>query len=131
MKKNSRITFASPINYIGTRYFFGFENKNYEGFILPIATPEKAIIDSIGIIPFSIFKEAVEKANQERMIKYLKEIKKSSIIKRIGYMLEKNGHNVYNELKNKINNRYILLDPLARKSGIKNKKWKIIINIKW
>ena len=60
------------------------------------------------------------------MVKYLKKIGKSSIIKRIGYLLEENGYDIYPELKKFINSKFIHLDPL-KKGKIKNKKWRVIV----
>jgi len=127
-KTNKTIKWISDINFFHTKYFFGFALQEYEGFSIPIATPEKAIIDSIGIIPLALLDEAFENINIERVISYLKKIKKSSIIKRIGYLAEKKGYDVYKELKKFVNNKYILFDPLAKKKGTKNKKWRLIIN---
>lgn len=130
LKNNNNLKFISEINFIHTKYFFGFNNLEYMNFKIPIATPEKAIIDSINIAPISLFEEAFENINIERMLGYLQKIKKSSILKRIGYLLEKQGFDIFDKIKKKLNNRYIYLDPLAKKHGIKNKKWKLIINTK-
>lgn len=130
IKRNKNIKFTSEIKFIHTKYFFGFDNLEYMNFKIPIATPEKAIIDSIGLVPISLFEEALENINIKRILEYLQKIKKSSIIKRIGYLLEKRGFNIFDKIKKNINNRYIYLDPLAKKHGIKNKKWKLIINTK-
>ena len=130
LKKNKNFRFISEIKFIHTKYFFGFNNLEYMNFKIPIATPEKAIIDSIGIAPISLFEEAFENINIERMLGYLQKIKKSSILKRTGYLLEKQGFDIFDEIKKNLNNRYIYLDPLAKKHGIKNKKWKLIINTK-
>lgn len=127
-KKNLNV--GSKIRFFHTDYFFGFEEKEYNGFKIPIATPEKAIIDSIGVIPMSVFEEAVGSIDINKMTGYLKKIKKSSVLKRVGYLLEKNGLNAYESLKNKINSKYIMLDPLAGKRGVKNKKWRLIVNTK-
>lgn len=127
LKPKRKLRFLSDIYFIKTKYFFGFENKEYLGFNVPMATPEKAIIDSFGIVPVSIFEEALENINLEKMISYLKRTKKSSIIKRVGYLLEKKGFDV-TLLRKKINRRYIYLDPIARKSGVRNKIWGIIDN---
>ena len=64
------------------------------------------------------------------MITYLKKIKKSSIVKRVGYLMERNGYNVYGRLKKFINYKYIPLDPLVKREGKKNKRWRLVINIK-
>jgi len=130
MKKNKTIRYKEQINFNHTKYFFGFDFKEYEKFKIPIATPEKAIIDSLSIIPISVFEEAFEDINKELMLEILKKIKKSNIIKRIGYLMEKNGHDVYNDLKKYINYKYIKLEPLMKKMGKKDKKWGLIINTK-
>ncbi len=129
-KQKKKFNFRTEILFFHTNYFLGFEMQKYENFILPIATPEKAIIDSLGIVPISVFEEAFEKINLERMLAYLKKIGKSCFAKRIGYLLEKNGFDAYDRLKKIINNKYILLDPTAKKQGKKDKKWKLIINVK-
>ncbi len=128
-KNKKQFKYNTKIRFFHTEYFFGFENKNYLGFKIPIATPEKAIIDSIGVVPFSVVEEAVESLNINLIKEYLIKIGKSSIIKRIGYILENNGFDV-SELKSKINNKYVYLDPLARRTGRKNKEWKLIDNLK-
>ena len=129
-KNVKNISSEMKINFIYTKYFFGFKNEEYERFKIPIADPEKAIIDSISIIPISIIEEAFDDINKENMISYLKRIKKSSIIKRIGYLMEKYNYNIYDEVKNLINYKYIPLDPCSNLKGEKDKKWGLIINIK-
>ncbi|MBS3151010.1 hypothetical protein J4443_01350 [Candidatus Woesearchaeota archaeon] len=125
-KRSSEIKFMERINFFHTSYFFGYREAYYEKSKIPIADPEKAIIDSFSIIPVSVFEEAFESINEERMVGYLKRIKKSSIIKRTGYLMEKYGYDVYDSLKKYINYKYIPLDPL-QKRGKKNKKWRILI----
>lgn len=122
--------FQEKINFYHTPYFFGFKEEKYGGVSIPIATPEKAIIDSFGFIPVTVFEEAVTEINLGQMTDYLKKINKSCLLKRLGYLLEKNGFNFYPLLRKKINNRYIFYDPLMKKKGKKNKKWKLIINVR-
>lgn len=125
-KKDCVIKFGTTINFFHTNYFFGFEKHDS----IIVADPEKAIIDSLNIVPISVFEEALDDIDEKKMISYLKRIKKSSIIKRIGYLMEKHGHDYYKEIKRFINYKYIKLDPLLRKYGKRDKKWKLIINIK-
>lgn len=127
-KKKETIKFISEIRFFNTKYFFGFEMKEYGKFSIPIATPEKAIIDSIGITPVSVFEEAFEKIDTDTLTEYLKKIKKGSIVKRIGYLAEKKGFDIYEQLKKFVNNKYILLDPLAKRKGDSDKKWKVVVN---
>lgn len=130
LKNSRKFRFSENINFFHTNYFFGFELRDYEKFKILIAEPEKAIIDSFSIIPISVFEEALDSINKNKMVGYLKKIKKSNIIKRAGYLMEKNGYDVYKELKSLINYKYILLDPLAGKKGAKNNKWGVIVNVK-
>ena len=126
-KKHSEITFNEKIRFVNTNNFFGFREIEYENTKIPIAEPEKAIIDSLNIIPISVFEEAFDSINEEKMIEYIERTKKSSIIKRIGYLLEKQGYDEYKRLKRYINYRYIPLDPLLRKKHVKNKKWGLLV----
>jgi len=119
--------FVTPINFFHTDYFFGFENERYGEFEIPVATDEKAIIDSVGKIPLFVVEEALENLKVERMIDYLKKIGKSSFAKRIGFLLEKNDYDVYQELKGLIKGTYIPLDPLVKTRKRKNERWKVIV----
>jgi len=122
-----RFFFVMPINFFHTDFFFGFENEKYDEFEIPVATDEKAIIDSIGKVPLSVVEEAFENLKIERMVEYLKKIGKSSFAKRIGFLLEKNGYDVYQELKGLIKGSYIPLDPLVKTHKRKNEKWKVFV----
>jgi len=127
-KRTGSVDFISKINFFHTKYFFGFKPERCKDFVIPIATPEKAIIDSMHIVPFSVFEEAFDEIEINTMVYYLKKIKKSSIVKRMGYLAERNGFSVYEKLKNFVNSKYIFLDPVAKKVGRKDKKWKVVVN---
>ncbi|MFH1638141.1 MAG: hypothetical protein ABIB71_06970 [Candidatus Woesearchaeota archaeon] len=127
-KASSSMDFFETVNFIHTRHFFGFEMKPYGGFAIPIATPEKAVIDSISAVPLSVVEEAFESLDKKAMVNCLKKINKPCIAKRIGCLMEKHGHDVYSELKGCLNYRRIFLDPLGRKNGKLNRKWGVIDN---
>lgn len=127
-KPGTKITFVSDILYFHTNYFFGFVQEDYENFPVHIALPEKAVIDSIGVVPVSVFEEAFEDVEIKNLVMLLEKIKKSSIVKRIGYLAERNGFDVYENLRRFLNNKYIPLDPLLKKYGNRNVKWKVIEN---
>ena len=63
----------------------------------------------------ALFEEAIRSVNINKMLEYLKKIKKSSLLKRVGYLLEKQGFKVFDEIKYHLNNKYIFLDPIAKK----------------
>jgi len=60
------------------------------------------------------------------MLDYVKRIGKRSLAKRIGYLLEKFGYNVYFDLKDFIDKKFVFLDPIV-KGKKKNKKWMVIV----
>ncbi len=127
-KQSSTVKFISEIKYMHTDYFFGFTMLKYEGFSVPVAVPEKAVIDSIGFAPLSLVEEAFDSIDGKELVKFLEIIKKSSVVKRIGFLAERNGLDVYKKLEKFINKKYINLDPLAKNSGKKDAKWKVIVN---
>lgn len=124
-KPTKRFFFKEWIHFHHTKFFFGFASDTYDGFEIPIATPEKAIIDSIGNVPLSVVEEAFDDVDEKRMIAYLERINKSSLAKRIGYMLEKHGCDVHPLLKDRLNRKYIPLDPLSSSKTKKNRTWRL------
>jgi len=117
--------FIQTIRFFHTNFFFGFKEIEYKGFKILIADREKAIIDSIGKVPIYVFEEALEKINLEKMLDYVKRIGKRSLAKRIGYLLEKFGYDVYLDLKGFIDKKFVFLDPIV-KGKKKDKKWMVI-----
>lgn len=128
-KPTRRYFFMEGIVFHSTRFFFGFETEKYMGFDIPIATTEKAIIDSIGHVPISVVEDAFDGADVGRMVSYIRRIKKSSVAKRMGYMLEAHGHDVFPEVKDCIDGKYVPLDPITKRIGgrTKNTKWKVVL----
>ncbi len=113
--------------------FFGYKREKVNTGFIFIAEIEKAIIDSL-FLPkycpidntYNALKE-MENINIEKLIDYAFRMKKDIILKRLGYLLEKKGIDIYNRVKNKINYKYDFLDIVSKK-GKKNKKWRLIIN---
>jgi predicted transcriptional regulator of viral defense system len=118
--------FIQTIRFFHTKFFFGFEEKEYRNFKILIADREKAIIDSIGRVPIYVFEEALEKINTEKILDYVKRIGKKSLAKRIGYLLEKKGYDPYPEIKDLIDKKFVFLDPIT-KGKKKNEKWRVIV----
>ena len=113
--------------------FFGYRREILEGKTLFVAEIEKAILDSLFLPQYApIFqtyfalKEA--KIDKEKLLEYLKKFDSKMVAKRAGYLLELIGIDFYDELKKFLNKNYELLNPLKKKSSLKNEKWKLIIN---
>ncbi len=110
---------------------FGYKKEKFKNGYAFIGEIEKIIVDSLFIpknCPLSELKNAFDEVKIDKIFKYA--IKMDSIVtlKRLGYLLELQGIDVYNKLKNKLNKRYDLLNPLLRTNGEKNKKWMLKIN---
>ena len=114
--------------------FFGYSReRTFNGFIF-IADIEKAIIDSLYFQKCvaldevqNALRESIKKIDQKKMIKYAFKMDNSVLLKRLGYILETLGIDIYKQVKKKINKKYDYLMFIGKK-GIKNRKWRIIIN---
>lgn len=117
------------IHFLSTKHLFGYKKERYSDFDIFIADPEKTIIDALLFkIPIEDIDFALENENLDfkKISMYAKKTKNKSLIKRLGYILEKKKNNSYG-LK-ALDNNYVLLDYHENKMGKKNKKWKLIIN---
>ncbi len=116
----------ATINFIVTKHFLGYKTERYRDFDIFMAEPEKAIIDSfLARLPIEYIIEAIElNKNPQKIARYAKKTKNSSLIKRVGYLLEKYKQNSYG-LK-PLDYNYIHLD-YTYKNGKKDKKWRLIL----
>ena len=123
----------TSIEFIKTKYFFGFRKERYSNFDIFMAEPEKALIDSLlsKKVPFDVIIKAIKtkQVNIKKLTNYAIEIKNKTLIKRLGFFLEENNLEC-EKLKKFIDNNYIILDFALRRKGKKNKKWRIIDNRK-
>jgi len=129
---NEKIRFIK----IKTKNFFGYKKEPYQKFNIFIAKKEKALIDSVLLkkISFSeiseIIKNNIKTINIDLFINYLTKIKNKALIKRFGFLFESLGIDKYSKLKKFIDSKYVILDYALKTKGIKNKKWKVLNNVK-
>ena len=129
---NTKIVFTK----VRQKYFFGYRKERYGNFDIFIAEKEKALIDSALFkkISFSeifdIMRNNIKDINIDLLISYLIKIKNKALIKRFGFLLDKLGVDKYNKLNKFINSKYVILDYALEKKGKKNKKWKVIENVR-
>lgn len=108
---------------------FGYKKQRYSGFDIFIADREKAIIDALLFklpvqdIYFALSNEDID---LKKLSEYAMKIKNKSLIKRLGYMLEKKSGESYGLMA--MDNNYIKLDYLSNKKGEVNSKWKLVVN---
>lgn len=131
MFNNTKIIFIK----INKKHFFGYKRENYDNSNIFIAEKEKAIIDSALLkkISFSeiieIIKNNKKNINFTLLVDYLLKINNLSLIKRFAFLL--NNLSIKTErLEKLINSKYISLDYALKKEGIKNKKFRVIENVK-
>jgi predicted transcriptional regulator of viral defense system len=129
---NTKIIFTK----VKPRYFFGYRREKYQNFNIFLAEKEKALIDSALLkkISFSEISSIVEKnmddIDTDLLVKYLLKIKNKTLIKRFGFLLEKLGIDKYTRLRKFIDFKYIALDYALPKEGKKDRKWKVIENVR-
>jgi len=119
----------SSIHFVSTKNMFGYKKERYSDFDIFIAEPEKAIIDSMLFkIPLEDIIIALNSSeiDFDKLSIYANITKNKSLIKRLGYLIEKKTGKTYNLKAN--DNNYISLDYNKKKAGKKNKKWRLIIN---
>jgi len=122
-----------PIEFVKTKYFFGYKKENYKDFEIFIAEPEKMIIDSLlsKKVPLDEIMKSVKikTLNLNKLINYAIRIKNKSMIKRLGFILEERKFKC-RRLARFVDNNYVLLDSTLKRKGKINKMWRIIDNRK-
>ena len=66
--------------------------------------------------------------NIGRFMRYMKRVGNKSLIKRFGYVFENMGKDYYGRLRRFVDATYIPLDYSKKPTGIKNEKWRLVIN---
>jgi predicted transcriptional regulator of viral defense system len=131
---NTKIIFIK----IKPRLFFGYNKILYDprkGFEIFVADREKTIIDSALLkkVSFStlaeIIREKIDEIDCKKLIKYLLKIRNITLIKRFGFILERFGVKT-NKLQRFVTGRFVLLDYAMPAKGKKNKKWRVVVNVK-
>lgn len=111
---------------------FGYKKEEFMGGYIFIAEKEKAVVDSLYLPEYCPISETMQALEQgmdtAKIVDYALRMDSIVLIKRLGFLLEKTNVDIYEKVKRRINSRYDLLNPLKRKTGEKNKKWKIVIN---
>nr|MDO8118256.1 hypothetical protein [Candidatus Sigynarchaeota archaeon] len=118
------ITFIS----IARDKFFGFA-RHENAFI---ADPEKAIIDGLYLprhLPIDDARSAIDAGvSTSLLVEYTTRFASPVVAKRVGYLLDAAGIDVYPALKSLIGAKYDLLDPLLPPAGRRDPKWYLVLN---
>lgn len=137
-KKNMEIEFmGTKISFTkaNPRYFFGFKKEKYSTFNIFVADAEKAVVDSVLLrkISFSeisgIIKENPDAINPEKIIEYSLRAGDNPLLKRFGFLFDSRGMDFSKKI-GVLNQNYIPLEYALPPEGEKNKKWRIIENVR-
>ena len=110
---------------------FGYRKIKDGGFWF-LGDIEKSIIDSLYLPRYcsihDVFDAMKEGIDDEKMIQYALKMGSTAMLKRVAFLLERIGIDVYDKIRDKINNKYDFLDPYNIRKGEKSKKWRLVIN---
>ena len=117
---------------ISKKRFFGYMKIND----ITIAEKEKAVIDSLLLPKYSggmkevmkSIKNYLDEIDMKKLMDYAFKMNSKSVLRRLGYILEKNKKNTKNIIT-KIGKGYELFDPNLKKKNNLNKKWLLDINV--
>lgn len=119
--------------------FFGFTDMKYFDSFLRVSDREKTLIDLIDRPDIcggmdevvKTISNLMEGADVQKILMYLKKIKKPVIAQRLGFILEKLGQDdeILREIERLKSSYTYLLDPYSPKRGKKSKRWNLIENI--
>ena len=112
---------------------FGYSKQKFREKYLFLASNEKAIVDSLYLpeqCPISETFEALQDKEIEiqKLIEFALQMDSIVTLKRLGYLLEKQGIDIYPTIKSELNARYDLLNPLLKRSKNNSAQWKLNIN---
>ncbi len=127
---------SSPVEFIRftPKRFFGYKKERFMEKYVFIAEKEKAIVDSLYLPECCPIDEtanalkALEELDQTKLVEYAIQMDSIALLKRVGYLFEKNGIDIYNKVKMYLNKRYDLLNPLRKGARERNEKWRLLIN---
>jgi len=132
--------YVKPVVIKEDKYFglLSYLDKD-TGIEYAITDREKTVLDCIdkpkycGGLPEIVAGISYSKLDYQRIVEYADRLQNYTVIKRLGYISEKLGWGIEKELKRLLSQRalrtYSILDPTQGSSGIKDKVWKLIVNV--
>jgi len=113
--------------------FFGYTKQRFREKYIFIADREKAIVDSLYLPDYcpigeSAFALQSKELDIKKLVHYAMRMNSIVTLKRLGYLLDIQGIDIYQKVKRKLNVRYDLLNPFLQRSKKNSKKWKLNIN---
>lgn len=114
---------------------FGFRKIRDESGYIYIAEKERAVIDALYFLgngpDLDDIRHALKECDITKLEHYAIRMKSTSLMLRLGYLLELEKLHVPESFNGLKYGRYVLLNPLYQRKGEKNKKWRIIANYRF
>lgn len=111
---------------------FGYRKEKFREKYLFVAEKEKAIIDALYLPEYCPLDETYtalkSSPNVDKLIEYGVRMDSLVLLKRLGYLLDLQGADIYPKIKPLLNDRYDSLDPSQKKMGKKSTKWRLVLN---
>jgi predicted transcriptional regulator of viral defense system len=136
-RKKNRDMNVFGLNYkivkIKERKFFAIDGVWLDDLQIKITDPEKTVVDCLDLQQYSGGIIEVAKAikngnlNSEKLSDYALKMNNSGVVRRLGYLCDMFNFDI--ELSYKKQRNYLYLDSYMEKSGSKNSKWNLIVNV--
>lgn len=111
---------------------YGIKKIYLDGKTAFIAEKEKAIVDGLMFHKYVSMGEIVEAMkedlNLERLVEYARRSKKQVVMKRLGYLLNREGFNCIPDDFHGLSDTFVPLDPSLPRKGSYDSKWHVIDN---
>jgi len=142
-RAKNREVLNTKYNFItlNKRKFFGFEPATVGTYKINISDREKTLVDALdhseycGGIP-EVAKSlwnAKEKVSMEKIVNYAERVGNTTIVKRLGYLMESLSLKVDSEIllkmRGMISPGMSALDPTRPKKGTYNTRWNLLLNV--
>jgi len=126
----SGVDYGARITFIkfGKKRLFGYVREKNRAFVGEI---EKVVVDSLFMVehcPLSETLNAMKGISTKKALDYALRMDSIVTLKRLGYLLELNGIDAHDRIREHINRRYDLLNPLLPPVGENNRKWMLKLN---
>lgn len=118
------------IQFVTSSNLFGFGKRRYEGFDIFVADPERLLIDCLSRkgVPVSALRELIETVDPDRCVEYVERFGRTSVSKRVGYLLEHWRGVRVDELRVDDRN-YPPLELNAPADGTSDPAWRLEVNV--
>lgn len=117
---------------VSPELIFGFQKVYVGNKATIIARKERAMTDSVMYPEYRTIDDAVacirEGIDADLAIDFAKRTRRQAVMKRMGYLLSREGIDCEPKDFKELSPTYVPLDPLNKSRGTYDKKWRIIVN---